>query len=412
MDKSGKLYVKAMNKYNDGYIDKALALCEKSISLNITNAAALNLKGILYYLKGDLENAKKMWNINYKRNNDKVSKKYLKDSTRDKEKLQLYLNALDLIKSFNISGALEILKQCENSHFNFINVNNLISLCYIKQGEYDKALPYIVDVLKTDRKNTAAIMNKKTLIEYGNLKPKINHKKIFIVTASICLIIFVLFLTKTYMYKQKNTSVMDIKKVPANTQLVKKSIIVEKPIENKQQENKPMDELEFPQVKLEESIKTNNMEQIVGYLNQWKNADLEMNDKLLMVKAEEIIKSNGIVYFYENGIKYIEDKKFIEAEKYFLYALPYSKDNYLKEHIIYMLALSYKSNADFQNAVKYYEICLKQFPKGSYTQEILYNLIVINKDIDINKAKGYAEKLVNRFPDSQYYNTIVKDILK
>ena len=143
MDKSGKLYVKAMNKYNDGYIDKALALCEKSISLNITNAAALNLKGILYYLKGDLESAKKMWNINYKRNNDKVSKKYLKDSIRDKEKLQLYVNALDLIKQFNISGALEILKQCENSHFNFINVNNLISLCYIKQGEYDKALPYI-----------------------------------------------------------------------------------------------------------------------------------------------------------------------------------------------------------------------------------------------------------------------------
>ena len=154
------------------------------------------------------------------------------------------------------------------------------------------------------------------------------------------------------------------------------------------------------------------MEQIIEYVNQWKNADLEMNDKLLMVKGEEIIKSNGIVYFYEKGIKYMEDKKFIEAEKYFLYALPYSKDNYLQEHIIYMLALSYKSNSDFQNAVKYYELSLKQFPKGSYTQEILYNLIVINKDIDINKAKSYAEKLVNQFPDSQYNNTIVKNILK
>lgn len=60
---------------------------------------------------------------------------------------------------------------------------------------------------------------------------------------------------------------------------------------------------------------------------------------------------------------------------------------------MYMLALSYKSASDFQNAVVYYELlCLKQFPKGSYTQEILYNLIVINKDIDIAKAKGYAEK--------------------
>jgi tetratricopeptide (TPR) repeat protein len=414
MDKSGRLYLKAMNKYNDGYIDKALALCEKSIALNVTNAAALNLKGILYYLKGDLESAKKMWNINYKRNNDMVSKKYIKDSTRDKEKLQLYVNALDLIKSFNISGALEILKECENSHFNIINVNNLISLCYIKQGEYDKALPYIRDVLKTDKKNNAAIMNKKTLIEYGNLKREINYKKIFIVTASAFLAIFVLFLGKTFMYKLKNTSIMDIKKAGENTQIVKesKSAIVEKPIINKPIVNKPIVKVQFPQEKFAEAIKTKNMEQIIGYVNQWKNTDLEMNDKLLIVKAEELIKSDGIVYFYEKGIKYMEDKKFIEAEKYFLYALPYSKDNYLNEHIIYMLALSYKSASDFQNAVLYYELSLKQFPKGSYTQEILYNLIIINKDIDIVKAKSYAEKLIKKFPNSQYNNTIVKNILK
>ena len=200
MDKSDKIYVKAMNKYNDGYIDKALALCGKSISLNITNAAALNLKGILYYLKGDLENAKKMWNINYKRNNDKISKKYIKDSIRDKEKLQLYVSSLELIKSFNISGALEILEQCEDSDFNFINVNNLISLCYIKQGEYDKALPHIVKVLKTDKKNTAAIMNKKTLIEYGNLKREINYKKIFVVSAGVLVTISLILLSKGYIY--------------------------------------------------------------------------------------------------------------------------------------------------------------------------------------------------------------------
>lgn len=419
MDKSGKLYVKAMNKYNDGYIDKALALCEKSIALNITNAAALNLKGILYYLKGDLESAKKMWNINYKRNNDKVSKKYLKDSIRDKERLQLYLDALDLIKSFNISGALEILKQCGNSHFNFINVNNLVSLCYIKQGEYDRALPYIMDVLKTDKKNAAAIMNKKTLTEYGNLKREINYKKIFIVSASIFFMIPVLLLGKAYIYKLKNPSIMGIREIEKNTQSDKKitSVSDEKPIANNPIANKPIvnktpEKVEFPQEKFEEAIKTNDMEQIIGYVNQWKNADLEMNEKLLMVKAEEIIKGDGIVYFYEKGVKYKEDKKFIQAEKYFLYALPYSKGNYLQEHIIYMLALSYKSGSDFQNAVVYYELSLKQFPKGSYTQEILYNLILINKDIDVEKAKGYAEKLIKQFPNSQYNNTIVKNILK
>jgi len=435
MDKSGKLYVKAMNKYNDGYIDKAIALCEKSISLNITNAAALNLKGILYYLKGDLESAKKMWNINYKRNNDNVSKKYLKDSIRDKEKLQLYVDALELIKLFNISGALEVLKQCENSHFNFINVNNLISLCYIKQGEYDKALPHINNVLKTDKKNTAAIMNKKTLLEYGNLKREINYKTIFIVTGSIFLIIFMILISKAYMYKLRDISIIGINKVSngisligkkgnsesidskeielQKAQQIQKDALLKKKSESaiKSIESKPKEIPEFPREKFQESIKNKNMEEIIEYVNQWKNVKLEMNDKLLIVKGEEIIKSEGIVYFYEKGLEYMKNKSFLKAEKYFLYVLPYSKGNYLQEHIIYMLALSYKNNSDYQNAVKYYELSLKQFPKGSYTQEVLYNLIVINKDVDINKAKAYSEKLINQFPDSQYYNNIVKNIL-
>ena len=36
----------------------------------------------------------------------------------------------------------------------------------------------------------------------------------------------------------------------------------------------------------------------------------------------------------------MNDKKFIEAQKYFLYALPYSKDNYLQE--AYYLYVSIK----------------------------------------------------------------------
>ncbi len=438
MDKSGKIYVKAMNKYNDGYIDKALALCEKSISLSITNAAALNLKGILYYLKGDLENAKKMWNINYKRNNDEVSKKYLKDSINDREKLQLYVNALELIKQLNISGALQILKQCENSHFNFINVNNHISLCYIKQGEYDKALQYINEVLKVDKKNAQAIMNKKTLIEYGSLKREINYKKIVVVTASIFLAITLIVFGKTFMYNVKNLSITGMKKIQSGITLIKKkdneetkelvktesqkSEEIKKNTEvskrnTSKNEEKPIayntqEMTKFPREQFKQSINNNNMEQIIEYVDKWKNVDLEMNDKLLMVKGEEIIKSSGVVYFYEKGVSYINSKNFIEAQKYFLYALPYSKDNYLEEHIIYMLALSYKSISDFQNAVKYYEISLNQFPSGSYTEEVLYNLILIEKDVDINKAKAYAEKLVKQFPHSQYNNTIVKKILE
>ena len=430
MDKSGKVYVKAMNKYNDGYIDRALELCERSISINSANAAALNLKGILHYLKGDLESAKKMWNISYKRNNDEVSKKYLRDAINDKEKLGLYVSALDLIKQLNISGALGILKQCENSHFNFINVNNQISLCYIKQGEYDKALRYIIEVLKVDKRNNEAIMHKKTLTEYGSLKREINYKKIGIVTASVFLMISMLFLGKSFMHNAKDLSLTGIKKIQSGIDWAqgnkndetkslennegKKSEEVKEDItksEVKPVETKVKEVAKFPQELFEESIKNNNMEQIVVYVNQWKDTELNMNQKLLVIKGKEIIERDGVKYFYQKGTSYIKDDKFAEAQKYFLYALPYSEGNYLQEHIIYMLALSYKASSDFQNALKYYDLSVEQFPNGTYTQEALYNLILINKDVNISKAKAYAQMLVKEFPESQYNNTIVKNII-
>ncbi|MCB2295081.1 outer membrane protein assembly factor BamD [Clostridium algoriphilum] len=420
MDKSGKIYVKAMNKYNDGYIDKALSLCEKSISLNNANAAALNLKGILYYLKGDLEKAKNMWNINYKRNHDKVSKKYLDDSVRDKEKLHLYVNALELIKKLNISAALGILNQCENSHFNFINVNNYISSCYIKQGEYDSALQYIKEVLKVDKKNTQAIVNKKTLIEFGNLKREINYKKIVVVTISILLIIITLILAKVCMNNIKDFSILSEKKVRNGISGIfkkdkneTKNIEQEQELKSKDKTIKKQTQVakNFPQQQFTESLKNDNMEQIITYVNVWKDADLEINDRLLLVKGEDLIKKTGISFFYKKGMNDMNDKKYIKAQKYFLYALPYSKGNYLNEHIIYMLAVSYKSVSDFQNALKYYEINLKQYPSGIYTEEVLYNLILINKDINIYKAKGYAQNLIKQYPNSRYNNSIVKEIL-
>lgn len=438
MDKSGKLYVKAMNKYNDGHIDKALDLCEKSISKNSSNAAALNLKGILYYLKGDLESAKKMWNISYKRNNDEVSKKYLRDAVNDKENLKIYIIALDLIKQLNISGALEVLKQCENSHFNIINVNNQISLCYIKQGEYDKALRYIIEVLKIDKKNNQAIMNKKVLMEYGSLKKEINYKKISVITVCLFLMLSLLFLRKSVIHNAKDISLMGIKKMQSgiawvkgnkndeikeiennkesNTQEVKKNIEVKKSdivkSEEKLQEKKVEQVEKFPQELFEKSITSNNMEQVIMYVNTWNDKDLNMNQKLLVVKGREVIENSGVKYFYQKGTGYIKDEKFIEARKCFLDVLPYSEGNYLQESIIYMLALSYKGSSDFENAIKYYDISLEKFPSGTYKQETLYNLILINKDVNMDKAKIYAQRLNKEFPKSQYNNSIVKNILK
>src|SRR3712207_9370980 len=83
MIKSKKIYAKAIDKYSLGYINDALRLCEESISMDVNNAPAINLKGLLYYLKGDLTSAQNLWKMNLKLNKDKISEKYLKDSKED-----------------------------------------------------------------------------------------------------------------------------------------------------------------------------------------------------------------------------------------------------------------------------------------------------------------------------------------
>ncbi|MCC5424862.1 tetratricopeptide repeat protein, partial [Clostridium botulinum] len=137
--KSRKIYTKALDNFNNGNIDKALDLCEKSISMDLKNNFAINLKGLLYYLKGDLISCKNLWKMNYHTNKDTVSYKYLQDAKLDEQFLKKYANAITLIKNNDIEGAIDLLKQCEKTDFNHINVCNNLAMCYIKLGKYNNA---------------------------------------------------------------------------------------------------------------------------------------------------------------------------------------------------------------------------------------------------------------------------------
>ncbi|HAK41780.1 MAG TPA: hypothetical protein DCM59_02395 [Clostridium sp.] len=66
-----------------------------------------------------------------------------------------------------------------------------------------------------------------------------------------------------------------------------------------------------------------------------------------------------------------------------------------------------------ENANKYYEIYVdKYLEKGSYIEQCLYSLAINNKEVDNKKSKKYAEILHNKFSESEYNNSRIKDILK
>jgi tetratricopeptide (TPR) repeat protein len=400
--------MKAIKYYNEGYIDKSLDYCEKSISENIKNTSAINLKGLLYYLKGEIESAQALWKMNFQVNKDVVSKKYLEDSKNDEDKKLVYLRAVNAIKELKIREALNLLNICSVSDFNSINVNNCIAICYMKLGEYDNALKYINLVLKIDRANKNAYQSKNELITLGVLKKEFNFKYISL-GAGVLLIVIILAFTLKSINKvsvindesgSKSTEQLSVA-LPANNESV------EMKIETKT----PQVEETFPAEELEAAISNAEYEKLNDLFFKWKDKELSINNKTLIAQAKDILSKNGVEHFYDSGRKSLASKNYKNAINYLNKSLSFGEGHYLNSHIIYLLAVCYKNTNDIESAIKYYEKYVSMYPAGDYVEAVLYDLALMHKNIDSKSAKSYAEKLSKLYPKSMYNNSIIQGIL-
>lgn len=406
MDKSKKLYIKALDEYNKGHIDKAIQLCEESISIDIKNSASINLKGLLCYLKGDLDDAQRLWKMNYGINKDGVSQRYLNDTKQDKERLQLYTTALSLIKELKINEALSLLKKCTGSDFNCINVNNHIALCYMRRGEYNNALEYIEKVLAVDKNNSMSKQIMKTLRTYGDV-PNKNKSLRYILITLIGLVMLTSLFVEYNRFVKSNKISSNLKETPKK--VISKTDTGESK-KDKVQTNKEENEI-FPSDKVKSDIDNKNFLNLYEYTVKWKDKNISDNDKVILSKANELLKSEGVEYFYNKGCTYMSGNDYNNSKIYLVKAYEIGKESYLYPHIIYMTGSAFYSSGDVENAVKYYAQYDKEFSNGNYEDTVLYNLAIIYKDIDKSKAKIYGEKLLNSYPESIYNNSIIRELV-
>lgn len=403
MNKSNKLYKRALALLENGKIDKAIEVCDKSIAEDIRNKGALDLKGLIFYLKGDLNEARKVWQLNCKVNKDKAAEKYLQGVDSDERLFQYFLRALKYIEKLRINEAMELLEKCERSDYNSINVNNNIAICAVKQGDYNKANIHLEKVLKLDRSNEMALETKKKLQDIGIIKSKFKIKSLLKLAAAVTLVVLIGF-GGLYIYNEnfKNISKVSVKKA--------KKIAVKKQTKAKaKKEVKATNK--FDAAELQNAINNKDYEKIFYYEDNFKNADIRINDKVLMNKALEVLQNDGVVYFYGVANDYAKKSDYANAEKYFLKAYTYGNSNYLYKDTIYFLATSYKNSGDIENAIKYYTMYDSNYKAGSYEETVLYELAVIYKDLDKAKAKNYASNLINNYPRSVYINSIIKNII-
>lgn len=405
MDKSQKIYFKALKKYNNGYIDKAMELCEESISINIKNRSSINLKGLIMYLKGKLDTAQKLWKMNYEVNKDKVSKKYLESSKDDVNRLNFYKKSLVLIKKLEINEAIDLLENCSKSSFNTINVNNYLAVCYIKKGQYTKALDMLDNVFKIDVKNKMAADTKKNMEDINVIKKKFNMKKVISIVL-VCIIV-IAALSGIYLIKNKKIAYFKSNKV---SKAIKTNNGTNSKLQKSSKQPVKIKNNAFPYNNIKSYIENKNYDEIYNAVEKFKNSKLSANDKILLSSANDILVSDGVEYFYEKGCAYIKNGDYTNAKKYLKKAVDYGKDTNTYPDIIYMMGYSLDSSGDVENAIKYYSEYDGKYSDGDYESTVLYRLVIIYNKLDKNKAKNYAEKLSDNYPSSIYNNSIVKAI--
>ncbi|SHJ76464.1 Tetratricopeptide repeat-containing protein [Clostridium cavendishii DSM 21758] len=406
MSKSKGIYKKAIKNFQIGKINKSLEQVELAISENMKNSSALNLKGLILYLKGDLKGAELAWKINKDFNDDNLSKSYLKDLNDDRNRKNIYENSLKLIKQMKITEAIEELSICRQSDFNAINVYNALSFCYIKKGDYKAAESCISKVLSIELDNKTAKDNKKILEEYGVIAKREINKKVFLIPIALIIILGIGYGGYKYFPKKISKDKVETAKV------VKTPVEKQKEPQIKLSGDTEKTKTKFNSIELQKAIDENRFEDIYNILNNTDEKGLGVNDKSVYEAGKQIISSKGVEYFYNKGREDFKNSDFGKANKDFLKSYKYVENGYLRPHIIYLTGLSYEKNNDYENALKYYEKYVNENETGDYVEEVLYKLSTIYYKIDKQKAKTYASKLVNSYPNSIYNNTTLKQILQ
>lgn len=414
--KKNKTYLKAVDYYDKGELDKAIKLCDECISQNLKNGSALNLKGLILYSKGDLEGARAQWKINSDYNDDTIAKNYLFDSLKDVERLKLYREAEYDIKEIRIDEAMKKLSVCRESDFNSINVNLALAVCCFRKADYPGCSVYLTNVLSMDKGNEKAIKLAKDLKKYDGIKLNVSSNKDYLKYIAIGAALLILvtaggFVVKTLLTKNNGEI---------------ENIEVSLPVEEK--EDKPQEEIvekvndseDKGETKVEETI---NFTELSNLINEKKYDDvydrlqkvnpdsLTGQEKSTYYNGKQLLTQDGVEYFYKKGYELYSNKSFAEASEEFTKGCIYGKESYLYQHLVFFNAACYEAIENIDEAIKYYEEYYKNFKESDYIGECIYRLAMLYKNKDIDKAVKYAEELKYDYSSSIYNNDVISNLI-
>jgi len=408
--KKDKSYFKAVRYYEEGEIEKAIKKCEESIANSLKNPSVLNLKGLLLYLKGDLEGAVTQWKINSDFNDDSMAKNYIYDSKSDNERLTLYNKGEILLKSLAIDDAIVVLNKCRESDFNSIKVNLALAICYGKKGDYSTSSVYVSKVLNIDRNNNGAKALAKDIEEFQGIKLEAtkssNGIKPAIIIGVLCLLLAATFIIYGQWDKNKTEESPTPEATVENTKEVTPIVENEK---EKKGETKTESLVNYDE--LSRDINNKEFDLVYNSMKKITPDNIQGDEKTIYLKGKELLETEGVSFFYKKGSELYTQKNFKEAKVQFVKGYEYGAKNYLYQHIIFFNAASDEQLGNIDNAINEYGEYYNSYKKETYIEETIYKLALLNKDKDIEKSRLYAREIRDKYNDSIYNNQVIANLL-
>ncbi|ACD22195.1 tetratricopeptide repeat protein [Clostridium botulinum] len=417
--KNKRFYDKAIKYYQNGDLSKALKSCEESLSYSLKNPSILNLKGLILYQQGKLDEAITVWKINKDFNNDGIAQNYIHSAKEDEVRVELYELGEKKLKELKIDEAIKIFKKCKESDFNCIKVDTALALCYQKKGEINKCIDYMNKVLVIDKNYKVANQIKSQLIDLKAYKKESNN-----FVKSMVVLVGVIFICGTvYIFKDNfkdinndnNLSMESINKVEEDasnsedvvTEDKKESEPKTPDVTTNEQDKKVLLDVN----KLNEHFENGDVDNIYYDLQNVNEPDVSDEYKGLYRRCVNLLKTSGIEVFYEKGMEEFNIQNYEKANVEFSKAYDYCDGSYLNEHIMFYKAVTLEQLNNSDEAIKLYELYYEEYPKGSYADNTLYNLSLILNNTDREKSIYYADKLRDEFSESIYFNETINQIL-
>lgn len=419
-----KKYIMATKFYQNGEIDKALKKCEESIAEDLKNSAALNLKGLLLYLKGDLKGAVATWKINADFNDDDIAKNYIEDSKRDKDKIKLYKEAEVLLTRLSINEAEKKLNMCKESDFNAIKVNLALSVCYLRKGDYENAGVSLTKALLIDKNNPQGKKIAKEFEKYSDSKLEIlkstSENTMKVLMGLVCAVAIFVVLFGGYKIINKFINSNDTDVLSTNNNENENLISNEENIESEQEEvtNSKNNEdengdnnIKVDVEKIQSCIDSKNYDELYNLVNKLNINELSGKEQAVTKIAQELLIKEGCEYFYNSAMKYYNTKDYDNALIQIKKAYKYSQTTYLASEVLFFDGAINDKKGNNNQAIKLYEEYYNKYKNGDYIGEVLYGLAMLYKSEDLSKAKVYANELNNNHSESMYNNENIKSLL-